>query len=632
MRMSGEGTAFVRYEFKLPHEMAGPSSMHPVVVVGAGPIGLTLALTLSKAGVDCVLLEDDGRVCDGSRAIGMSRRTLEIWDSLEAIEEIKGKGLDWSGGRSFYRDREILNFKMADDPSLLYRPMFNIQQSYTEQFLVNKVMQSSGIDLRWHSRLVGLEEASDGVTLQIDTPKGIYPSKASFVVACDGAKSSVRALSGLNLKGTSYEATYMIVDIKLKTDAIIERRCWFDSPSNPGLTVLMHGQPDGVWRLDFQLAEGEDVNEALRLENVNQKIQSHLNFIGETGPWELVWSSPYKVHSRSLDSFTHGRVMFAGDAAHLMPIFGIRGLNSGVEDAWNLAWKLADVIQARSPQKILDAYSFERKRVFVENTALANRNAMFMTPPNAGIRVLRDAVLSLALGKTQVGDILNPKQATYVPLRESPLCTPEIDQWDSGPRVGEVLPDVILHNGPMAQGNLPTHLQKIVGIKPVGLYFLTHRPSQNESIELKRLQQKLDFELVLIAQTPLEIPDFQVLVQPDLFAQFNAEQGGFYLIRADHHVVARWRVFNPDHVQLAMQTMRGYTLQGKSLDQIEAIDVPYTASEQIYQLLGNALDGVGDDQKTLMLMKLCLSQSLERASVEDFKNHLATALKDLDGF
>ena len=617
------------YDFLSPQEMHGKQITHPVVIVGAGPIGLTLALTLNKAGVACVLLEDDHQVCEGSRAIGMSRRTLEIWDAIGAIDDIKRKGLDWSGGRSFYKDREILNFKMTDDPSLMYRPMFNIQQSYTEQFLVNQAMECSGIDLRWQSRLVGLKDLGQEVHLEIDTPQGVYATQASFVVACDGAKSAVRALSGLNLHGTSYEATYMIVDIKLKTNAVIERRCWFDSPSNPGLTVLMHGQPDGVWRLDFQLAEGEDVNESLKPENVVQKIQSHLDFIGETGEWSLVWSSPYKVHSRSLDAFTHNRVLFAGDAAHLMPIFGIRGLNSGVEDAWNLAWKLADVILEQSPPPVLDAYSFERKRVFVENTALANRNAMFMTPPNAGIRVLRDAVLSLALGKTQVGDILNPKQATYVPLRESPLCTPDKDLWTSGPQVGEVLPAVILHQAPTSSSQVPTHLQQVVGTKPLGLYFLTHAPSSSELTAMRECMDALALEWVLISKVPLQIPGFEVLIQPHLHEKFNAEEGGFYLIRADHHIAARWRVFNPELVKLAVEKMRGNTLQGKSLVQSEAIDVPYTDAEQIYQLLGNAMDGVGPEDKMLMLMKLCLVQSLERADVEDFKRQLAVALADL---
>jgi len=259
---------------------------------------LTLALTLQKTGVDCVLLEDDAQVCEGSRAIGMSRRTLEIWDALGAIDQIIGKGLDWKGGRSFYKDQEILKFEMADDPQIMYRPMFNIQQSYTEQFLVNQVDQSSHIDLRWQSKLLGMERQGSVMELSIDTPKGVYKAKSQYVVACDGAKSTVRNLMGLSLNGTSYEATYIIVDIKLKTDALIERRCWFDSPSNPGLTVLMHGQPDGVWRLDYQLGEHEDLTEALKLEHILVKIKSHLDYIGEDGAWELVWYSPYKVHSR----------------------------------------------------------------------------------------------------------------------------------------------------------------------------------------------------------------------------------------------------------------------------------------------------------------------------------------------
>ena len=612
--------------FGFPQEMSHKSIVHPVIIVGAGPIGLTLALTLQKTGVDCVLIEDDHQVCEGSRAIGMSRRTLEIWDALGAVDEIIEKGLDWKGGRSFYKDQEILNFEMADDPRVMYRPMFNIQQSYTEQFLVNQVNQSPHIDLRWQSKLLALEREGSVMELSIDTPNGVYQASSQYVVACDGAKSSVRSLLGLNLNGTSYEATYIIVDIKLKTDSIIERRCWFDSPPNPGLTVLMHGQPDGIWRLDYQLGESEDLAQALKLENIHLKIKAHLDFIGERGKWELLWFSPYKVHSRALDTFNHGRVLFAGDAAHLMPIFGIRGLNSGVEDAWNLGWKLSSVIFGQSPESLLDAYSLERKRVFLENAALANRNALFMTPPNSGIRVLRDAVLSLALGATDVEDILNPKQATYVPLRDSPLNTPEVEHWDGGPKVGEVIPDVLLIKSHNAHD---THLQKLVKLKTCGFYFLAHEMDKRALSDLAILRTFENIDLIVISKAPVSVQHAVQVTHPDLHQIFSAEDGGFYLIRPDHHIAGRWKKLDAAMVETALQKLKGLALQGKTLGHFESIDVPYTVPEQIYRLLGNAMDRIDDKNKMLMLMKLCLIQSLEHASVEKFELDLEAALKNI---
>jgi len=612
--------------FGIPQEMGHKSIVPPVIIVGAGPIGLTLALTLQKTGVDCVLIEDDHQVCEGSRAIGMSRRTLEIWDALGAVDEIIEKGLDWKGGRSFYKDQEILNFEMADDPRLMYRPMFNIQQSYTEQFLVNQVNQSSHIDFRWQSKLLALERVGSVMELSIDTPNGVYKAQSQYVVACDGAKSTVRNLMGLSLNGTSYEATYIIVDIKLKTDSIIERRCWFDSPSNPGLTVLMHGQPDGIWRLDYQLGESEDLTQALKLENIHLKIKAHLDFIGERGEWELVWFSPYKVHSRALDTFNHGRVLFAGDAAHLMPIFGIRGLNSGVEDAWNLGWKLSSVILEQSPESLLEAYSLERKRVFLENAALANRNALFMTPPNSGIRVLRDAVLSLALGATDVEDILNPKQATYVPLRDSPLSTPESEHWDGGPKVGEVIPDVLLIKSHNAHD---THLQKLVKLKTCGFYFLAHELDERALSDLAILRTFENIDLIVISKAPLSVQHTVQVTHPDLHQIFAAEDGGFYLIRPDHHIAGRWKKLDAAMVENALQKLKGCALQGKTLGHFESIDVTYTVPEQIYRLLGNAMDRMDDKNKMLMLMKLCLIQSLEHASVEKFELDLEAALKNI---
>ncbi len=615
------------YSFLRPQKMQGKFTLHPVVIVGAGPIGLTLALTLEKAGVACVLLEDDHTVCEGSRAIGMSRRTLEIWDSLEAIDEIVAKGLDWKGGRSFYKEHEILNFQMADDLNLMYRPMFNIQQSLTEQFLVNKVNQRPLIDLRWQSRLMDFEDKGDCLELTVQTPKGDYKAQSKYIVACDGAKSSVRSLMDIHLEGTSYEATYLIVDIKLDTNSPIERRCWFDAPSNPGLTVLMHGQPGGVWRLDFQLGEHEDVNESLKDENIILRIQSHLDYIKEHGDWELVWRSPYKVHSRSLDVFNHGKVIFAGDAAHLMPIFGIRGLNSGVEDAWNLGWKLAQVIKNQSPVQLLDAYSYERKKVFLENAALANRNALFMTPPNAGIRLLRDAVLSLALGETVVQDILNPKQATYVPLRDSVLSVLENEKWEKGPKVGEVIPDVKLLNPVDAKR---THLQKVIELRTCGFYFVNELNDEKFEADLKILSAFNEFDLILISKSKILNSKYLNIVDPILHDLFDMSEGGFCLVRVDHHIAARWRHLETNLIKKAIDTIQGFHLLGKPLKKPEFIDVPYTQSEETYKLLGNALNGIDSNNQGLLLMKLCLIQALEQNNIEKFKRNLEVALKDIN--
>jgi 3-(3-hydroxy-phenyl)propionate hydroxylase len=404
---------YVEQPFAAPAESAGEELRHPIIIVGAGPVGLCLAVALARYGIRSVVLEKRGTIAYGSRAICISQRSLDIVEKIGVSAPFIAKGYPWSSGTTRYRDRIVLEFEMPQPEGSAHPPMINLQQCYTEQYLYEAARASGPIDIRWHSTLTTVRQRDGFVELTVDTPEGSYRTEATYLVACDGARSAVRRELGLGLQGTSYEGRYVIADVTMRGKRR-GRQVWFDPPSNPGSTVIMHCQPDDLVRIDYQLLEGQDAEAEVEETRVLDKVKSHLDWIGERRAWSLEGFSLYKAHSRTLDRYVHGHVLFAGDAAHLVPIFGVRGLNSGLEDACNLAWKLAYVLTSRSPYSLLETYCEERVAAARENMRQAEKSAGFMTPTGKGPRLMRDAVLSLALSHGFVRELINPRQARPV--------------------------------------------------------------------------------------------------------------------------------------------------------------------------------------------------------------------------
>lgn len=387
----------------------------PVLIAGGGPVGLTTAALLASFGVPSLVIELDAGYCAGSRAICMSRRSQEIFGWVGAAQPLVDKGLSWVGGRSYFRDREVLHFEMPNEPTQRFAPMVNIQQFYAEEFAHKAALSYLGlVDVRWASKVVAVRQQADGAFVDIESADGLHTVFVDWLVACDGGRSTVREQLGLQLEGTQYEGRYVIVDVVQKTKRDVERLAWFDPPSNPGSTILMHRQPDDVWRIDYQIRDDEDPVEAVKPENVLPRVQSHLSMIGENEPWEPLWISIYNAKCLTLPSYRQGRVLFAGDAAHLVPIFGVRGLNSGLDDAANLAWKLALVQQGQADDSLLDSYSTERVMATRENIVYGAKSTEFMAPPNYGFKLMREAALRLATEDAVVSALLNPRQSTPV--------------------------------------------------------------------------------------------------------------------------------------------------------------------------------------------------------------------------
>jgi 3-(3-hydroxy-phenyl)propionate hydroxylase len=349
----------------------------------------------------------------------------------------------------------------------------------------------------------------------------------------------VREQLGLQLQGMQYDGKYVIVDIRQKTKRDVERLAWFDPPSNPGSTILMHRQPEDVWRIDYQIRDDEDPVEAIKPENVLPRVQSHLTMIGENEPWEPLWISIYNAKCLSLEKYRHKRVLFSGDAAHLVPIFGVRGLNSGLDDAGNLAWKLARVIQGTSPDSLLDTYSTERVHAAHENMAFGAKSTEFMAPPNFAFKLMREATLKLALADEKVRSLINPRQSTPIHYINSALNVADTDVWNSDLTApGMPMPEVLLDDG--------THLTQQFGHSFVCLVF---------GAELE-LSKRVNLEQHNIKTYSISINKYAGYSH---FMPINSNDSALLLIRPDGYIMGRWKSANIAPVLDAMK-QTGVTL------------------------------------------------------------------------
>jgi 3-(3-hydroxy-phenyl)propionate hydroxylase len=551
-----------RYPASLPPLKGGVDpKRRPVVVVGGGPVGYCTALGLANYGVPVVLLEADDSVCFGSRAICISRRSLEIVERLGAIKRFLDVGLPWTGGRSFYRNTEVLHFKMPADENQKLPPMINLAQYSIEQFLLDAAeARSDLIEIRWQNKLTAIDARDNGALLTVNTPKGDYIMEADWVVAADGGRSFLREALGLQLQGTSYEGRYVIVDILLDSHRPTERLAYFNPACNPGSTVLVHKQPDNVWRIDYQLRDGEDPDEAIKPENVIPRVRSLLDMMGETAPWNPIWIGIYKANALTLENYRHKRVLFAGDAAHLVPIFGVRGANSGIDDADNLAWKLAFVVKGLASERLLDSYSVERVAATHENLSYGTKSTEFMAPPSFAFDLMRRAVLSLAIKHPALSSLINPRQTSAITYVTSPLnVIGGADEFECGPVPGQPLsecPVTIVEKGAAREG----HLTDLITPAVTAIYFADDGatpPSALTALAVSMRERGVPFVLnTLTRHLHVDVAEAHGWDHTGrLFDMYGATGGTLYLVRPDGHVFGRWHRFDGEAARAALDHM-----------------------------------------------------------------------------
>ncbi|MEJ2759013.1 MAG: FAD-dependent monooxygenase [Anaerolineales bacterium] len=449
----------------------------------------------------------------------------------------------------------------------------NLQQSYTEEYLYNRICEEPLIDLHWKHRVVGLTQDADSVTLTVETPDGMQPITGAYALACDGASSQTRKMLGLDFPGHSHNDSFLIVDIRADLPFERQPRFFFDHPTNPDSTILIHPQPDGVWRIDWQVGAQVNIEEEKKPDKIDARVRS---LIGDT-PYEIVWLSAYRFHQRLLERFQHGRVFFAGDSAHLVAPFGARGMNSGVLDAENLAWKLGLVMTGKAGSAILNTYDEERWPAQKENQVVTDTTMRFMVPPNRWHHLRRRLILSLSKSFTPARRWVNSgRMAVPYSYTQSSLNIPDTDPpsaWRGAPALGSRTPDSRCM--PVDETTRsPLRLRHLLGETFIGLLFIAHAAHAKSLIhEILRTARGIPFTLVVVVPADMieslieselsQVEGVDWLVDDgQIAADYAARPGSFYLLRPDRHLAARRRSLTAEKMSaLVEDIIRVYQLR-----------------------------------------------------------------------
>jgi 3-(3-hydroxy-phenyl)propionate hydroxylase len=530
------------YPYVRPQELGGATRNWPVVGAGARPVGLTAAIDLALRGIDVLLVDEDDTVSVGSRAICWSKRTLEILDRLGCAERLVQKGVGWSVGRVFFRDEQVYEFNLLPGEHHRRPAFINLQQYWVEQFLVERLSELAPAEVRWRSRVVGVEQQADGIALRISAPDGEYTVHAGWLIAADGARSPIRNMLGLECEGQVFHDRFLIADILMRSGFPAERRFWFDPPFHRHQSALLHRQADDVWRVDFQLGWDADPEEEKKPERIVPRIRAML---GDDARFEIEWASVYTFQCRRMRSFRQGRALFAGDAAHLVSPFGARGANSGIQDADNLVWKLQLVLAGHAPEGLLDSYDAERAYAADENIRHSTRSTDFITPKSGVSRSFRDAVLGLAKRYPFARALVNSGRLSLpATLAQSPLNTSDSGgAFAAGPVPGAAAIDAPVA-GPRGDW--------LLGYLGGGFTLLCFGDAASADAVRSLARDAIACAVVQAGGTPASgaclIEDSEGLVA----GRYDARPGTCYLMRPDQHVCARWRGFELGAVRAAI--------------------------------------------------------------------------------
>jgi 3-(3-hydroxy-phenyl)propionate hydroxylase len=520
------------YETRTPPEIArGEQTEYPVIVVGAGLGGLTAALELGARGVRTLLLDEDNTVGAAglsSRGICYAKRSLEIFDRFGVAERVRAKGVTWNEGDVYAGLERMYRFNLQPERDQKYPAFVNLQQFYVEQYLVERIMQTPAVELRWKNRVVDVRPGAGGVEVEVECPDGRYRARCQWLIGADGAHSVVREKIGAqDAESALSEDQWCITDIRMSPSAEVVRKAYLDNPLNAGGAIWYHQMADGIWRTDWQVSQYEDPARETEPGQVTERLKK---LLGPDTPFELVWVGPWRFRRRFLEHLRHGRVLFLGDAAAQHSPFGARGGNRAIQDANNLAWKLALVLEGKAHEDLMQTYDAERGFAARENVEHSSRSATFIGPQTHGERLVRNAILDLARADPALRPLVNVgRLSVATEYLESPLNMAKGEPLDAA----LAAPGCAAPDGRFGEGFFVERLQGRFSVA----WFGGDGPAPHGA------------QAIALARGGHEA----------LFARYGVPpEGATYVFRPDGHVLARCRGIDPAFARDAIDGVLGY--------------------------------------------------------------------------
>jgi 3-(3-hydroxy-phenyl)propionate hydroxylase len=387
---------------------AGSGSEHTdVAIVGAGPVGLTLANFLGLYGVRTVVLESRPTLIDYPRGVGMDDETLRTFQGIGVVQDV----LPHTTPDQWLR---FMNSKGRCFASIEPRsrqfgwPRRNaFIQPLVDEVLLAGLDRFDGVEVRWDSEVVSVDDGPDAVRYTVREGHQEKERTASYLVGCDGGRSIVRKEMGVSWDGTSSPTRWLVVD--LAHDPVgTPNACVYGDWHRPYVSIAL---PHGLRRFEFMLLAGEDEDEMAKPDRVDELIRA---VVPDVGPIDYIRQRVYTHHARVAGSFVQGRVLIGGDAAHLMPVWQGQGYNSGIRDAANLGWKLAAAIKGEASPRIIQTYDTERRAHAAAMVKISQTAGLLVRQTKRSSAMARDAI-------TRVWDFVPPFKRYIVEMRYKPM-------------------------------------------------------------------------------------------------------------------------------------------------------------------------------------------------------------------